>query len=96
MSTSSDTIVLRSYNRTALDTLVVIVSMHPCTRYKSPRKAVMFACFVMGMGLYLIIAGTVQVSMLVHVYECVAARVTPWVCTCMPIMPTIECVCRND
>lgn len=28
--------------------------------YKSPRKAVMFACFVIGMGLYLILAGTVQ------------------------------------
>jgi hypothetical protein len=29
-------------------------------RYKSPRKAVMFACFVIGMGLYLILAGTIQ------------------------------------
>ena len=28
--------------------------------YRSPRKAVMFACFIIGMGLYLIIAGTVQ------------------------------------
>eukprot|EP00802_Teleaulax_amphioxeia_P013127 Tamp_13175.p1 GENE.Tamp_13175~~Tamp_13175.p1 ORF type:complete len:403 (+),score=45.10 Tamp_13175:48-1256(+) len=28
--------------------------------YKSPRKAVMFACFIIGVGLYLILAGTVQ------------------------------------
>lgn len=51
---------------------------HVMRRYKSPRKAVMFACFIIGMGLYLILAGTIQERLTRAVRLCEQVSHLPW------------------
>jgi len=60
----------------------------PCCRYKSPRKAVMFACFIIGVGLYLILAGE-------RAFACACARKRLGMCDCARGVRVPAHTCRS-